>query len=206
MRLPNVTLPAAFVLLTAGAARADSFLELEGGLSIPAGDDNWSNLAETSPNLDAKVGAVGTSGLGGMIQVDWTPINLNNDGASFGGAGGVDIAAHRFRFLADLGFQHRVMPKLILSARVGVGLDLVHASASGTFLGTTISSSDTNAGFGFEFGGGLWYEIGDIHVGGELALPIATHSKHGDNSDGNYTFDYTSYDFNLLFGVRILSR
>lgn len=202
-----MTLPTAIVLLTGGAARADNFVDLQGGISIPIANDDWTNVAETSPKLGVKVGAVGHSGLAGMLQVDWTPVQLDNNGASFGGAGGVDVAAHRFRILADLGIQHRLPPHLIVSGRVGVGIDIAHASASGSFLGTTISSSDTNVGFGFELAGGLWYEVSDtLQVGGELALPIGAHSKHGDNSDGNYTFDYTSYDIDLLFGVRILSR
>src|ERR1700742_2012488 len=73
MRLPCVTLPVAVVLLTGGAARADSFLEVAGGLSIPVGDNAWTNLADTSPKLGARVGAVNDNGLGGMIQADWTP-------------------------------------------------------------------------------------------------------------------------------------
>ncbi|MFT3694886.1 MAG: hypothetical protein QM831_17180 [Kofleriaceae bacterium] len=178
-----------------------------GGISIPVGDDNWTNTADTSPKLHAAVGAVGSQGLGGAISADWTPVNLNADGGSFGNLGSVDIAAHRFRFLANLVFQHPIAKtSLVFSARIGVGLDLAHASATATVLGNTTSTSDTNAGFGFELGGGLWYSLGDIQVGGELALPVASHSKHGDNTDGNYTFDYTSYDIDLLLGVRLFSR
>ncbi len=208
MRPLRVTLPFALVLpVLAGAssARADSFLEVLGGLAIPAANNNWTNTVDTSPKLGARAGAVGDSGLGGMIQADWTPENLNTSGGSFG-VGSADIALHRFRILGDLTVHHRVLPKLIVSARVGAGVDIAHASATFTLLGNTTSSSDTNAGFAFELGGGLWYELGDLQVGGELALPISSHSKHGNATDGNYTFDYTSYDVDLLFGVRVMSR
>jgi hypothetical protein len=207
MRLPNATLPTAVILLTAGAAtaRADSFLEVAGGLSIPVGDNAWTNLAGTSPKVGARVGGVTDKGLGGMIQADWTPVSLNNNGGSFG-VGSVDVAGQNFRFLADFTVHHPILPKLLLGARIGAGIDIAHASATVTVLGNTTSSSDTNVGFAFEVGGGLWYQLGDIELGGELALPISTHSKNGNNTDGNYTFNYTSYDIDLLFGVRVLSR
>lgn len=206
MRLLSVTLPAAAVLLTGGAAYADSFLEVAGGLSIPVGDNTWTNTADTSPKLGARVGAVNDKGLGGMIQADWTPVNLNSSGGMFGNIAGLDVAGHNFRFLADFTVHHPILPKLLLSARIGAGIDIAHASATVTILNSTASSSDTNIGFAFEVGGGLWYQLGDVELGGELALPISSHSKNGNNTDGNYTFNYTSYDIDLLFGVRVLSR
>ena len=81
--------------------------------------------------------------------------------------------------------HHPVTPKLVLSARVGAGVDLAHASATVTILGNTTTTSDTNAGFAFELGGGIWYDLGGVQLGGELALPIAAHSKHGTGADGN---------------------
>jgi hypothetical protein len=207
MRLPNATILAAVILLTAGAAtaRADSFLEVAGGLSIPIGDNAWTNLADTSPKLGARVGGVNDHGLGGMIQADWTPVSLNNSGGAFG-VGSADYAAHEFRFLGDFTIHHPILPKLLLGARIGAGIDIAHASGTVTILGTTGSSSDTNVGFAFEVGGGLWYQVGDVELGGELALPMSWHSKKGNATDGNYTFDYTSYNIDLLFGVRVLSR
>jgi hypothetical protein len=199
----------AVVLLTTvvwtGAARADSFLEVAGGLSIPVADDNWTNLADTSPKLGARVGGVNDNGLGGMIQADWTPVNLNYPGGGIPGAS-IDFAGHDFRFLADFTIRHPLLPKLLLGARVGAGIDIAHESATLTIGTGSTSSSDTNLGFAFEVAGGLWYPIGDIELGGELALPISTHSKQGNATDGNYTFDYTSYSIDLLFGVRVLSR
>lgn len=206
MRLPNATLVAALVLLTAGAARADSFLEVVGGLSMPIGDNAWTNLADASPKLGARIGGVSdTNGLGAMIQADWTPVNLNNSGGAFG-VGSLDLAGHDFRFLADLTLHHRVAPKLVVSVRAGVGLELAHASSTLTIVTSTTSASDTNAGFAFEVGGGLWYSLGDVEVGGELALPVAWHSNRNDGSDNGFPFNYTDYNIDVLIGVRVLSR
>ena len=64
-----------------------------------------------------------------MVQFDWTPVNLDSSGGSFGGLGSTDIAAHRFRFLADLVIHRHVDAQVGASGRVGVGLDIAHASA-----------------------------------------------------------------------------
>jgi hypothetical protein len=199
----------AAVLAVPAAAHADSFLEVTGGISIPVGDDNWTKTAESSPKIGARVGAVGDdNGIGGMLQADWTPVNLDSGGGGSFGFGTVDVAAHRFRVLADLAFHKRVAPKLLVNLRAGAGIDVAHAAASGNVLGVNFSSSDTNVGFGFEVGGGLYVDLGSAQIGGELALPIGHHSKQGSTppSDGNYTFDYTSYDVDILLGVRFVSR
>jgi hypothetical protein len=198
MRLLHATIP--FVLMsTVGAARADSFAEVMAGFSIPVADSSWTDLAESSPQIGARAGAVNDKGIGGMVQFDWTPVSLDNSSIA-----GVDLAFHRFRFLADLVIQRHVMPKVVASGRVGIGLDIAHFSAHDSLFNA--NTSDTDLGFGFELGGGLWYDMGDLQLGGELALPLAAHSKKGNNTDGNYTFDYTSWDLNLIFGVRLFSR
>src|SRR5947209_5483566 len=91
----------AVVVAVPSVAHADSFLEVAGGLSIPVGDDNWTKTAEASPKLGVRVGAVGDTGLGAMLQVDWTPVSLDQNGGSFG-IGSADVAMHTFRFLAAL--------------------------------------------------------------------------------------------------------
>jgi hypothetical protein len=188
-----------------GASRADNFAELLGGVSVPSADNQWTSLADTSPKLQARAGAVGTTGVGGMLQADWTPVNLKNSGGSFG-IGSADISAHRFRLLADAVIHKSIANKLVITARAGAGIDIAHASAHVTTLGVTTDSSDTDLGFALELGGGLWFDLGGTQLGGELALPIGHHSKHGNNTDGNYTFDYTSYDLDILVGVRMRSR
>jgi Outer membrane protein beta-barrel domain len=198
MRLLNATLPLV-VMSTVGSARADSFAEVMAGVSIPVADSSWTDTAESSPQIGARAGAINPRGLGGMVQFDWTPVSL--DTSSFGTA---DFAFHRFRLLADLVIQRHVAPKLVVSGRVGIGLDIAHGSSHESI--TNNNSSDTDLGFAFELGGGLWYDMGDIQLGGELALPVGAHSKKGNGADGNYQFDYTSWDINLVFGVRLFSR
>lgn len=198
MRLLNATLPLVLVS-TLGSARADSFAEVMAGVSIPMADSSWTDTAEASPQIGARAGSVNERGIGGMVQFDWTPINLDTSSL-----GTFDFAFHRFRLLGDLVIQRHVAPKVVASGRVGIGLDIAHASAHESV--TKANSSDTNLGFAFELGGGLWYDLGDFQLGGELALPVGAHSKKGNNSDGNYTFDYTSWDLDLVFGVRLFSR
>ncbi|HET7373274.1 MAG TPA: hypothetical protein VFJ20_07795, partial [Gemmatimonadaceae bacterium] len=99
-------------------------------------------------------------------------------------------------------FAQHVAPKLSLGARVGAGLDLAYGSYSVSFLGNTTSHSNWNAGVAFELAGGLWFDVGSIQLGGELALPIGYHSHKAENTM-DIAFDYTSYDFDLLFNVRL---
>jgi hypothetical protein len=194
------------VAATPATSRADNVLELAGGLVIPAGNSDWTNLAEPSPELRVGAGAIGANGLGGMLRIDWTPVSLDNQGGSLGAFGNADIAGHRFRALANILFVHRVAPKLLIGGRGGAGIDIAHASATVTVLGSTTSSADTDVGYAFELGAGVWYDLGSAQIGGEFALPIGHHDKHGNATDGNYTFAYTSYDLDFLLSVRLLSR
>jgi hypothetical protein len=202
MRLPFLVATLAASSVT--AAHADSFVELAGGMAVPVGGDTWTNTADASPNLGARVGAVGDSGLGGMLQVDWTPINLDATGGSFG-VGSTDFSAHRFRALADAVLHHQIAPRLWVSGRIGAGVDITHASATLVVLGNTANASSTDTGFAFEVGGGLWLDLGSFQLGGEVALPVGAHS-HKASSTTDITIDYTSYDIDLVVALRVLSR
>ena len=98
-------------------------------------------------------------------------------------------------------FAHRVAPKVTITARAGAGVDIDHAGYSVTVLGSTTSNSDTNAGLAMELGGGAWFDVGSMQLGVEAGLPIGLHS-HKASQAGDITFDWTAYDFDLLFGVR----
>jgi len=168
---------------------------------IPLGDSNsgktgWSDMVSSSPKLGLRVGATGESGLGGMITADWTPISANADNQI------VDVSAHRFRILAQFVVDKPVASHLVFSGRGGLGVDIAHATA--TF--GNLSSSDTDTGLGFEFGGGLWFQVGSIDVGGEVALPFGIHSHKAALGSNDITLDYTSYDIDLLFGVRLRAK
>jgi hypothetical protein len=188
-----------FVLAVPASALADGNLELVGGISIPAGDSNWTKIADTSPKLGARFGEM-SGDIGGMLQADWTPVNLKNMGGSFG-VGDASAAFHAFRLLADFAFQHHLRPNLVISARAGIGIDIAHGSGQITILGVTNSVSDSDVGIAVEFGGGLWYDFGGTQIGAELAVPISNHSSSADQN--NLAFQYASYDVDILLGVRL---
>ena len=183
-------------------AHADGNLELAGGISIPAGDKNWTNIANTSPKLGLRIGEM-VGDFGGMLQVDWTPVSLNNSGGSFG-VGSTDVSAHVFRVLADFAVQHHILEHLVVSGRAGIGIDIAHASASFTLLGNTTSRSDTDVGLAVEFGGGVFYDFGGgTQIGGEIAVPIGNHSSASQN--GSIPFQYALEDVDLLAVLRFRS-
>jgi hypothetical protein len=186
-------------------AHAEPVLELNGGIAFPVGDDDWTEVAEPSPGLAVGLGSIGANGLGGLLRLDYAKVALDNEGGSFG-IGDADISGHRFRVLVDGALRRRVAPKLFAGVRLGAGIDIAHASARVTVLGNTTTSSDTDVGLAFELAGGLWFDVGGAQIGGELVLPIATHSKQGNATDGNYTFDYTSYDLAIMLSVRLGGR
>ena len=70
-------------------------------------------------------------------------------------APGIDVSAYRIRLLPNFIYHHPIAPKLSLSARVGIGIDYIHESATLTAINTTSTTSDT--AFAFELGGGVWY-------------------------------------------------
>lgn len=193
------------LLLAATPAYADSFFGATGGVMLPLGDsksDNsgWSDQVSSSPKIGARVGAIGDSNLGGMVSADWTPISYNYQSQA------VDVGAHRFRILAHVLFEKPIAPKLTLALRAGGGIDIAHASADTTILGTNFHASDTDVGWAFELGGGVWWSIGDMDIGGEVALPFGGHNHVAQAGKSEITFDYTSYDLDLLFGIRFRSR
>jgi hypothetical protein len=188
------------LLLAAAPASADSFVGAAGGVMIPLGDSNdsntgWSDQVSSSPKVGVQVGGVGGAGLGGMVSADWTPASYNFNSQL------ADVSAHRFRILAHVLFEKLVAPKLTVAFRAGAGIDIAHASAD-TVIG---DFSDTDVGWAVEFGGGVWWSVGSLDVGGQLALPFGGHS-HDANKAGEITFDYTSYDLDLLFAVRLRSK
>ncbi|GEM_PF-2554026 len=188
MRLLDVTLPVAVGLMSVmgGAAHAETFGEVQAGIANPIGNSDWTNLVSTSFKLAGRLGFTVPQGIGAALQLDWTPININGNTLP-----GVDVSAYRIRLLPNFVYHHPIAPKVDLSARVGIGIDYVHESV--TALNTTSTTSDT--AFAFELGGGLWYDVGSVELGGELALPISSHSdKNGAN--------YSSYDIDILVGVR----
>jgi len=189
-------LPLAFA---ATPARADSWFGIEGGVTVPLGDKDWTDQVESSPKLGINAGAIGKT-VGGMAWIDWTPENTDFS-AQYPNA---DVSAHRFRGLVGLAFQNPINSKLYVTGRIGLGADIAHASVRGSLGPISFETSDTDVGFGFELGMGLWAKVGSMLVGGEAAVPISSHS-HKAQDTSEITFDYTSYDLDVLFGVRFLT-
>ena len=194
----------AAVLLAAAPAGADSFAGAVGGVLIPLADSNsnktgWEDQVGSGPKVGIRGGATGASGLGGMVSADWTPVNYNFNNQF------TDVSAHRFRIVAHLVFEKPVAPKVTVFGRAGGGIDIAHASATATLGALSHTASDTDVGWAFELGGGAYFTVGSAQIGGELALPFGGHSHKAADVD-HITFDYTSTDIDVLFGVRFFSR
>ena len=137
---------------------------------------------------------------GGMLQADWTPVNLNNSGGPLG-IRRRPTHAHVFRILADFAFQHHFSSTLSSAARAGIGVDIAHAAGADRSWARRARASDTDAGLAVEFGGGVFYDFGGTQVGGEIALPIGNHNSASEN--GSIAFQYASEDIDLLAAVRL---
>lgn len=195
---------ASAVLAVSTPAFADSFVDLSGGVTIPVGDDEWTELVESGPKLAVRVGAFPKE-LGGYIQADWTPVNTDAQSSwSLPGIGSAELSAHRFRVTGGVLFHHSVSNTLVVTGRGGIGADIAHANVSGEVFGNEFDESQTDVGLGFEFAGGLFFKLGNMEIGGEVAMPFAIHDD--DNNEPDIDFNYTSYDLDLMFIVRFLSR
>jgi hypothetical protein len=183
--------------------RAEPVLELTAGFAVPVSDDDWTTVAEPSPVFAVGIGAARSDGLAGMLRIGFSPVALDNEGGAFGGIASADISGQRIRVLGEIGLRRRIAPKVVAGFRAGAGIDLARASAEVMVLGSTTTSSDSDLGFGFEIAGGVWFDVGGAHVGAELAFPFAFHNKRGNNTDGNFTFDYTAADVAIVVGVRL---
>jgi len=186
------------VLAATSVARAEPFVELGGGLTVPLTDDTYTSYIDPSANLFARFGGGGPT-IGGMASVEWSPLAADSSFLSF----------NRFRILGHIVVHHLVAPKVELTARAGAGLDILHEHAQLDVLGTRFEGSDTDVGLALEFGGGIWFSVGagSTQVGAELALPISYHSKTGNpnnpNDPNNATFDFTGLDLDVLAAVRL---
>ncbi len=183
-------------------AAAENFVEVAGGVMLPSGDDQWTDYVDSGPKLAVRVGGYGEK-LGAVISADWTPVNTDNDSFQIGGFS-VDTSAHRFRLLASFAARKQLAVNMIGTVRIGAGLDAARTSITTMFGGNTDTVSETDLGLALEPAAGLWFNFGNLQVGGEVALPM---SWHDDDDEGDVDLeDYTSFDVDLMFGVRFLSK
>lgn len=189
------------VLALSTPAFADSFADVVGGVSLPLADDTWTKTVDTSPKVGLRAGAIGEA-LGGLLAVDFSPESIPNSSGGIGGIASGSVSMFRVRVLAELAAQHR-FSMVTLMLRAGAGVDVAHTSYSAMVLGSSGGGSGTNVGYALELGGGVWFDLSNtVQLGVEAALPIGHH----DGTDNNINFSWTSYDLDILGGIRFRSR
>jgi hypothetical protein len=186
------------LLAVATPASADSYVGLAAGVAVPVSDESYTDAVNNSPVLGLRVGS-SPGAIGGYLSFEWTPIDAEADDTP-----GIDVSAHRFRILVGPEFQHPVSNTLAVTGRAGVGIDIAHASYTADTIIGRFESSETDMGLALEFGGGVWFRLGGLQVGGELSLPISIHDDDPDERDFDY--DYTAIDVQLLAGIRFVSH
>lgn len=180
-----------------GTAAADGYVEAVAGLAVPVADDDYDSFADESLKLGLRAG-----GGGGPTKLELAGDFTLVDPASEGGLFDLDISAQRYRIL--IGARHRVPAgKASLFIRLGAGIDIVHASATGSAFGVDFEVSDTDPGIAAEVGTGFTIPIGDkAYVGAHLAVPMGFHFDEDDpDDDSDLSFDYTGIDIDFLFTI-----
>jgi len=194
--MKHTLLVVGLAVLAPSVARAETYVELGGGLTLPVSDDDYSDFVDPSVALAARIGGGGPT-IGGMASVEWSPLAADSD----------DVSLNRLRLLGHLVLHHRLSPKAEIVGRIGAGIDYIHSHVEidGGILGR-IEGSDSDVGLALEFGGGAWFGIGSgsTQIGVELALPIGIHNKDGKPLDvDDQKIDYTAIDVQILGGVRL---
>jgi hypothetical protein len=190
------------VTLGVAPAHAERFIEVASGVSTPTADYEWTDHVDPSVKLGVRAGSVVETG--GIVTLDWTPINTDTDKMGFEYLS--RVASHRFRIQLGLARHERVGKNVTASARVCAGLDITHVRTVTThpYYGLRRGFSDMDVGLALEPALGLWFDLGSMQIGGEIALPV---SHHGDGLDGELDPEpYTSIDLDLLFVMRFSSR
>jgi hypothetical protein len=191
------------ILAGSASARAGGFVEVVGGSGLPVGDDAWKSVVTFSPTFGVRAGAT-IGDWGGMLAVSWTPEVCENGQDGGLGIGEGEVSLHTYRAIASAVVRHRVAPSIAISGHAGAGVDIAvgHVGGLQDYGSSSIAGSDV--GLAIDLGVGIWFDFagGGGQWGIELALSIAHHSDRPIYQAANLTFDYTSVDADLLFGVR----
>jgi hypothetical protein len=180
-----------------GTAAADGYVEGVVGLAVPIGDDDYDQFADESLKLGVRAG-----GGGGPTKLELAGDFTLVDPAAEGGILNLDVSAQRYRIL--IGGRHQIPAgKASLFVRLGAGIDIVHASATGTAFGVDFEVSDTDPGIAAEVGFGFTIPLGASgYVGAHLAIPMGFHFDEDDpNDESDLSFDYTGVDLDALFTI-----
>ncbi len=179
------------VAATGLAAHADGFAELGAGATVPVGDNVWTNTVTPSPVVAVR-GGTSAGELAAMLSGEWTPFHTRAAGLSY----------DRYRLTLGAGVHHHVKRCVVISGRVGLGVDIAHANYSIALSQNIIAGSHgTDIGFAAEAAVGIWQELGGhSQIGLELAVPISSHGNEVPSKQ--ISFDYTSVDIELLGTLR----
>lgn len=173
-----------------------------GGGGLALGNGSWRSSVGVSPSLVARAGAMRGS-FGVLISGEWTAGQLSQPNNILPTPNN-DMALRRYRFLASFVYERSPIPDLVIGGRAGVGIDYVDARYNRASGAGPVNFDESDAGIGIEVGAGAWWHVGaGTDVGGTLSVPIA---KHDAASMSMVTFSYTSFDLELLVGVRVSSR
>ncbi len=187
---------ASLALLSAADATpagAEAFVIVGGGLMVPLGDEDWTDIVESSPTFLARAGGgrkiSARSRMMFEASFELTPLTTayeDNDLFRF--------EANRFRVLLGGRLEQLVARGVLLAVRGGVGIDHLRGEVSVPALPGNPSEEETDTGLALELGIGPWFSAGSVLIGFELALPFALHDE--DN------LDFRTTDLELLAGVR----
>lgn len=179
------------------AARADGLVELAVGGGLPLAEDDYADTVDNSVKFAVHAASVGERGVGVDLGLDVTPVSLDN--AQFFG---LEASAWRFRGLVGARGQWPLGAKGVGFVRGGAGVDLARYAVTGTLLGQSVDTSQTDVGLALEVGGGVGVRLGGVIVSAQLALPIALHFDDDDPADpDDFDFEYTAIDLDVMFAV-----
>jgi hypothetical protein len=181
------------VLVSSTQARADAFFEGDLGLAVPIADDDYERDVDESLKLGLRLGS--RSGNHAFdVGVDITPYSDNLDSDI------VEVDVERYRFLFGARLERPVGPKARLFFRAAAGIDLIHYTAQGDFLGIEIDASETDIGLALEVSGGVLFQVGPIELGAKLGVPFAFHFEEDDPDDNeDADLEYTGVDLDVAF-------
>ncbi|MBL8625453.1 MAG: hypothetical protein JNK64_29350 [Myxococcales bacterium] len=195
--VPLVVAATAATAATTTTARADGLVELAVGGGLPLAEDDYADTVDNSAKFAVHAASVGERGVGVDLGLDVTPVSLDN--AQFFG---LEASAWRFRGLVGARGQWPLGAKGVGFVRGGAGVDLARYAVTGTLLGQSVDTSETDVGLALEVGGGVGVRLGGAIVSAQLALPIALHFDDDDPADpDDFDFEYTGIDLDVLFAV-----
>jgi len=200
----RATIPLSVVVATttaavaaAPAAQADGLVELAAGGALPLAEDDYADTVDNSVKFAVHAASVGDRGVGVDLGLDVTPVSLETSQFF-----GLEASAWRFRGLVGARGQWPLGAKGLGFVRGGAGVDVARYAVTGSLLGQSIDTSETDVGLALEVGGGVGVRLGGVIVSAQLALPIALHFDDDDPADpDDFDFEYTGVDLDLLFAV-----